>query len=78
MLVDSHCHLDRLDLAPYGGDFPAFMAATRAAGITHMLCVCIDLEHYPAMLALVFSADAPAAYSALRKTGKPVEAYFSG
>ncbi len=53
MLVDSHCHLDRLDLAPYGGDFPALMRATREAGVTHMLCVCIDLEHYPAMLALV-------------------------
>ena len=33
MLIDSHCHLDRVDLKPYGGDFkrgkgdlPAFFA----------------------------------------------------
>ena len=53
MLVDSHCHLDRIDLAPYGGDFAALLAATRAAGVGHSLCVSIDLEAYPAMLALV-------------------------
>jgi TatD DNase family protein len=53
MLVDSHCHLDRIDLTPYGGDFAALLAATRAAGVGHALCVSIDLEAYPAMLALV-------------------------
>jgi TatD DNase family protein len=53
MLVDSHCHLDRLDLEPYEGDFAALMGATREAGVRHMLCVCIDLERYPSMLALV-------------------------
>lgn len=53
MLVDSHCHLDRVDLAPYEGDFSKLMDATRAAGISHLLCVSIDLESYPAMLSLV-------------------------
>ena len=53
MLVDSHCHLDRIDLTPYAGDFAALLAATRAAGVGHSLCVSIDLEAYPAMLALV-------------------------
>ena len=53
MLVDSHCHLDRVDLAPYGGDFSALMTATRDSGVTHMLCVSIDLESYPQMLDLV-------------------------
>lgn len=53
MLVDSHCHLDRIDLAPYGGDFAALLAATRAAGVGHSLCVSIDLGAYPRMLALV-------------------------
>jgi len=53
MLVDSHCHLDRVDLNPYGGDFGGLMAATAAAGVARMLCVSIDLEHYPAMRALV-------------------------
>lgn len=53
MLVDSHCHLDRVSLKPYGGDFQYFMEETRAAGVAHMLCVAIDLEHYPKMRALV-------------------------
>ena len=53
MLVDSHCHLDRVDLTPYGGDFGRLMAATREAGVSHLLCVSIDLESYPDMLALV-------------------------
>jgi TatD DNase family protein len=53
MLVDSHCHLDRVDLAPYAGDFARLVADTAAAGVGRMLCVSIDLEHYPAMRALV-------------------------
>jgi TatD DNase family protein len=53
MLVDSHCHLDRVDLAPYDGDFSKLMDATRDAGVSHLLCVSIDLESYPAMLSLV-------------------------
>lgn len=53
MLVDSHCHLDRVSLKPYGGTFASLMEATVAAGVDHMLCVSIDLEHYPKMRALV-------------------------
>jgi TatD DNase family protein len=53
MLVDSHCHLDRVDLAPYDNDFERFMQASKAAGVEHMLCVSIDLESWPAMVALV-------------------------
>ncbi len=53
MLVDSHCHLDRLDLTPYGGSFPALLDETRKDGVGHMLCVSIDMESYPEMLALV-------------------------
>lgn len=53
MLVDSHCHLDRVDLSSYGDDFSAMMDATREAGVSHLLCVSIDLESYPDMLALV-------------------------
>lgn len=53
MLVDSHCHLDRLELTPYDGKLSGALAAARANGVEHMLCVAIDLEAYPAMLALV-------------------------
>jgi TatD DNase family protein len=53
MFVDSHCHLDRVDLSPYQGEFSRLMGATAAAGVTHLLCVSIDLPRYPAMRALV-------------------------
>lgn len=53
MLVDSHCHLDRLDLAPNDGSFARLHAEITEQGIEHMLCVSIDLESLPAMLALV-------------------------
>ena len=53
MLVDSHCHLDRVDLAPYGERFDHFMEQTLASGVGHMLCVAIDLESWPAMVELV-------------------------
>lgn len=53
MLVDSHCHLDRVDLRAYEGRFDALIEATRADGIGQMLCVCISLEGFPAMRALV-------------------------
>ncbi len=57
MLVDSHCHLDRLDLAPYDGSFGKLMVTIAEAGIGHLLCVSIDLESYPAMLRLVEPYD---------------------
>ncbi len=44
-LVDSHCHLDRLDLAPHEGKLETALDAARQQGVGHMLCVCIDLEH---------------------------------
>ena len=53
MLVDSHCHLDRLDLSPFDNSFDDLMTTTAEAGVGHLLCVCIDLESYPQMLELV-------------------------
>ena len=50
MLVDSHCHLDRLDLSPFDGSLDAVLAAAEAQDIGHFLCVSINLEDYPAML----------------------------
>jgi len=53
MFIDSHCHLDRIDLKPYHNDFSAFVEDARSKQIEHMLCIGIDLESYPDMLALV-------------------------
>jgi TatD DNase family protein len=49
-LVDSHCHLDRLDLTPHAGSLDAALAFAHAQGVKHMLCVCITLEDFPEML----------------------------
>lgn len=53
MLIDSHCHLDRIDLKPYNNDFNSFMDEAKAIEIEHLLCIAIDLEAYPQMLNLV-------------------------
>jgi TatD DNase family protein len=53
MLIDSHCHLDRIDLKPYEDDFSCFMEEAKNNQIEHLLCIAIDLESYPAMLELV-------------------------
>lgn len=42
MLIDSHCHLDRLDLSAYNNDLGAALEAARARGVSGMLCVCIS------------------------------------
>ncbi|XSG83681.1 MAG: TatD family hydrolase [Methylohalobius sp. ZOD2] len=55
MLIDSHCHLDRLDLKPYDKDFDQFMDHARQEGIIHMLCPGINLETYPRVRALAES-----------------------
>lgn len=53
MLIDSHCHLDRIDLAPYQNDFSCFLQDAANHRIEHMLCIAIDMEAYPALLDLV-------------------------
>lgn len=47
MLTDSHCHLDRVDAAPFGGTVEGVIEAAKAAGVTRMLCAGIDLDHFP-------------------------------
>lgn len=49
MLVDSHCHLDRLDLTPYQGQLAPVLAAAEAAGVQQMLSVAVDLESWPVL-----------------------------
>ncbi len=53
MLVDSHCHLDRLDLTPFAGQFPTFMEKVDEARIERMLSVSINLADYRNMRVLV-------------------------
>ncbi len=46
MLVDSHCHLDRVNLDPFGNDVGRMLRAARDSDVGRFLCVCIDLEHF--------------------------------
>jgi len=57
MLVDSHCHLDRLDLAPFGGSIEGVLEAAQVQDVRHFLCVSINLEDYPAMLEIAESHE---------------------
>ena len=50
MLVDSHCHLDCIDLSEFDNNFEQLIKHTVNAGVEHMLCVSINLEKYSAML----------------------------
>jgi len=50
MLVDSHCHLDCIDLIGFDNNFDQLIQHTSDAGIEHMLCVSINLKEYPSML----------------------------
>jgi TatD DNase family protein len=50
MLIDSHCHLDRLDLSRHNGELANALTAAKNNGIGYMLCVSIDLETFPNIL----------------------------
>lgn len=63
MLIDSHCHLDRLKLDVYGGDLDKAIAAAHDRGVQQMLCIGISLanirqvvdiaQRYPSVVASV-------------------------
>jgi TatD DNase family protein len=43
MLIDSHCHLDRLDLTPFPGGLAQVLTTAAEADVGYFLCVGIDL-----------------------------------
>ena len=49
MLVDSHCHINFPELA---SDLDGVTSRMRAAGVSHALCVSINLETFPELLAI--------------------------
>lgn len=52
MLVDSHCHLDRLDLTAHGGSLDAALDAARSRGVGHFLCIGVSADNAAAVKAL--------------------------
>lgn len=49
-LVDSHCHLDQLDLTVYNGSLDAALAHAKELDVAYFLCVCIDMNNIQATL----------------------------
>ena len=47
MLVDSHCHLDRLELDRFAGGLAGVLEAASKNGVTRLLSVATDLESWP-------------------------------
>lgn len=52
-LVDSHCHLDMLDLESGDGSLEPYLARARQQQVGHMLCVSISTDALPGMLRLI-------------------------
>ncbi|GHA89487.1 TatD family hydrolase [Modicisalibacter luteus] len=44
MFVDSHCHLDRLDLTAYAGSLDRALDAARARGVRQFLAIAVTLD----------------------------------
>lgn len=45
--IDSHCHLDRIDLDNYEGNFDNMLVHANNMGVSHMLCVSVDMQTFP-------------------------------
>ena len=45
-IVDSHCHIDRVDLEVFGGSVESMLSHAKELSVNQFLCVCIDLEHF--------------------------------
>lgn len=54
-LVDSHCHLDQLDLTAHDGKLSNALTYAATQGVGHMLCVCITLQDFPQVLSVAQS-----------------------
>lgn len=57
MLVDSHCHLDRLDLAEHSGSLNAALEAARLRGVGHFLCIGVSADNAGAVKTLAEQHD---------------------
>ena len=57
MLVDSHCHLDRIDLDPFDNDLGKALKAAEEVGVESFLCVAIDRGNIPDVIAIAERFD---------------------
>ena len=57
MLVDSHCHLDKLDYENKHQNIADVISKAKQRGVSHMLAVGVELGEFPALAALVAPFD---------------------
>lgn len=51
-IIDSHCHLDRVDLSAFGGSMESLLEHAKTLSVEEFLCVCINLEHFDDVFSL--------------------------
>lgn len=49
MLVDSHCHLNAIDLGSFNNSLENVIHTAQKEGVTHMLTVCTELSEVPVL-----------------------------
>ncbi|MEO2266548.1 YchF/TatD family DNA exonuclease [Pseudoalteromonas sp. YIC-656] len=57
MIVDSHCHLDRLEFDKLDTDLSGVLEQARAKDVEHFLCVSVTLDQFPGMLEKIQQFD---------------------
>ena len=50
MFIDSHCHLDRLDLAEFEQDLDLVLETAKTAQVSDILCVSVKLQDFQSMV----------------------------
>ena len=51
-IVDSHCHLNRIDLAEFDNNLDNVLQQARAVGVERFLSVCVELNEFPLLCQL--------------------------
>jgi TatD DNase family protein len=44
VIVDSHCHLNRIDLSDFNGDLANVLSTAKSNGVEHFLTVSVEIE----------------------------------
>nr|CDQ32932.1 putative deoxyribonuclease YcfH [Virgibacillus halodenitrificans] len=57
MFVDSHCHLDRLDLTAHDGKLDGALEAARQRGVRHFLAIAVTLDGVPNLVDIARAHD---------------------
>jgi len=57
VIIDSHCHLDKLDTSHYPDGLAGLITAAQADGISQMLCIGVDTQQFAPMMAQIEPYD---------------------